>query len=55
MVLEFSNDPNAYKLVKNEEDIINITKFGKSGTQEELLQEFELDIASIIIRIKNNL
>ena len=55
MVLEFSNDPNAYKLVKNEEDIINITRFGKSGTQEELLQEFELDIASIIIRIKNNL
>ena len=55
MVLEFSNDPNAYKLVKNEEDIINITKFGKSGTPEEILQEFELDIASIIIRIKNNL
>ena len=55
MVLEFSNDPNAYKLVKNDEDIINITKFGKSGTPEELLSEFELDIASIVIRIKNNL
>lgn len=55
MVLEFSNDPSLYRLVKNEEDIINVTKFGKSGTPEELLQEFELDIASIIIKIKNNL
>lgn len=55
MVLEFSNDPNAYRLVKNDEDIININHFGASGTPEELLSEFELDIASIIIKIKNNL
>ena len=55
MVLEFSNDPTLYRLVKNEEDIININSFGKSGSKEELLQEFELDIASIIIKIKNNL
>ena len=55
MVLEFSNDPTLYKLVKDEEDIINVTNFGKSGTPDEILQEFELDIASIVIKIKNNL
>lgn len=55
MVLEFSNDPNLYRLVKNEEDLINIKTFGKSGTPEELLTEFELDIASIVIKIKNSI
>lgn len=55
MVIELSNDPNLYRLVKNEEDIINIKTFGKSGTRDEILNEFELDISSIIIKIKNNL
>ena len=55
MVIEFSNDSNMYRLVKNEEDIININKFGKSGTKEELLNEFELDIPNLIIKIKNNI
>ena len=55
MVIEFSNDPTMYKLVKSDDDIINITKFGKSGTEEELLTEYELDIPSIVIKIKNNI
>lgn len=55
MVIEFSNDPTLYRLVKNEDDIININTFGKSGTKEELLAEFELDIASIVIKIKNSI
>ena len=55
MVIEFSNDPTLYRLVKNENDIININKFGKSGTEEELLSEYELDIPNIIIKIKNNI
>ena len=55
MVVELSNDPNLYRLVKNEDDIINIKTFGKSGTRDEILNEFELDISSIIIKIKNNL
>ena len=55
MVLEFSNDPTLYRLVKNEEDLINVKTFGMSGTKEEVLQEFELDIASIILKIKENL
>ena len=55
MVIELSNDPTLYRLVKNEEDIININTFGKSGTPEEILSEFELDLSSIIIKIKNNI
>ena len=55
MVIEFSNDPTMYKLVKSSDDIINIDRFGKSGTEEELLTEYELDIPSIVIKIKNNI
>jgi transketolase len=55
IVIEFSNDPTLYRLVKNEDDIIGINRFGMSGTQEELLNEFELDIQNIIIKIKNNI
>ena len=55
MVIEFSNDPSLYRLVKDEEDIINVSRFGKSATEEELLSEFELDIQSLVIRIKNNI
>lgn len=55
MVIEFSNDPTLYRLVKNEEDIINVNTFGKSGTPEEILRDLELDLSSIIIKIKDNL
>ena len=55
MVLEFSNDSTLYRLVKNDEDIINVKTFGKSGTKEEMMQELELDLSSIILRIKENL
>ena len=55
MVIEFSNDPNLYRLVKNEDDIINVNKYGKSASTDDLLNDFELDISSIIIKIKNNI
>ena len=55
MVIEFSNDPSLYRLVKSDEDIINIRHFGKCGNENELLKENELDIPSIIIKIKNNI
>ena len=55
MVIEFSNDPSLYRLVKNEDDIINVNKYGKSASEEELLTEYELDIPNIIIKIKNNI
>ena len=55
MVIEFSNDPNMYRLVKSEDDIINVSRYGKSATAEELLTELELDIQSLVIKIKNNI
>lgn len=55
VVIEFSNDPLWYQLVDSKEDVININHFGKSGLEEELIKDFELDIASIIIKIKNRL
>ncbi len=55
MVVELSNDSMLYRLVKNEDDLININTFGKSGTKEQLLQDFELDLASIVIKIKNSI
>ena len=55
MVIEFSNDSSLYRLVKDENDIINIRDFGKSGTKQELLNEFSLDMTSIVIKIKENI
>lgn len=55
VVIEFSNDPIFYQFVDNKNDLINICHFGKSGTKDELAQDFNLDIASIVIRIKNSL
>ncbi len=55
MVIEFSNDPSLYRLVKSDEDIINVKSYGKSATEEELLQDYELDLQNIIIKIKNNI
>lgn len=53
IVIEFSNDPNMYRFVNNDTDLINIRTFGKSGNKEELSLDYELDIASIVIKIKN--
>ena len=53
VVIEFSNDPIFYSLVNSKDELINITHFGKSGKTDELAQDFNLDIASIVIRIKN--
>lgn len=55
MVLEFSNDANYYRFVDNDSDIINVNKYLKSATKEELLSDNELDITSLVIRIKNSL
>lgn len=53
IVIEFSNDPNMYRFVNSDTDLINIRNFGRSGNKEELSLEYELDIASIVIKIKN--
>lgn len=55
MVIELSNDPNWYRFVSSEEDFIGINNFGKSGSETEVLNYFELDLQDIIIKIKNNL
>ena len=55
VVIEFSNDPNWYRIVSDEEDLIRINHFGKSGSAKDLLEEFELDIPNIVIKIKNRL
>lgn len=54
MALELSNDPNWYRLV-NQDDFIGVTDFGRTGTEEEVLSYYELDLTNIIIRIKNSL
>ena len=55
MVLEFSNDANYYRFVDNESDIINVNRYLKSATKEDLLNDNELDLTSLVIRIKNSL
>lgn len=54
MALELSNDPNWYRLV-SQDDFIGVNDFGKSGSEEEILSYFELNISDIIIKIKNSL
>lgn len=55
VVIEFSNDSSWYKLLDNDDDFICVNDFGKSGNEEDILKEFELDISSLVMRIKNNL
>lgn len=55
MVIELSNDPNWYRFVSSPEDIIGVSTFGKSAPEDDVLSNFELDIASIVIKIKNSL
>lgn len=55
MVLEFSNDPNYFRFVNKDEDFIGVNKYLKSGTKEELMKEYEFDIPSLVIKIKNSL
>ena len=55
MVLEFSNDANMYRFVDNENDVINVSKYLKSATSDELMKDNELDLTNLVIRIKNSL
>jgi len=55
MVLEFSNDANMYRFVDNDKDVINVRKYLKSATSEELLIDNELDITNLVIKIKDSL
>ena len=55
VVLEFSNDPTWYRLLEDGDDFIGVNTYGKSGDEEDLLKDMELDLSSLVIRIKNNL
>ena len=55
MVIELSNDANWYRFISSDEDFVGINSFGKSGSEEEVLSFFELDIQDLVIKIKNNL
>lgn len=55
VVIEFSNDPIWYRILEDGDDFIGVTSFGKSATEADLLKEFELDVHSLVIRIKNSL
>lgn len=55
IVLEFSNDPSWYRLLDHNDEFIGVNKFGMSSGEEDLLKELELDIHSLVIKIKNSL
>ena len=55
MVIELSNDPNWYRFITSEEDFIEVQTYGKSGSEKEVLNFFELDMTDLVIKIKNNL
>ena len=55
MVIELSNDANWYRFISSDEDLVNISTFGKSGSEKEVLNFFELDMTDLVIKIKNNL
>ncbi len=55
MVIELSNDANWYRFISSDEDFIGVDKFSKSGSEEDLLTYFELDIPDLVIKIKNSL
>lgn len=54
VVIEFSNDASWYKLLNLDDDFICVNNFGKSGNEEDILKDFELDIPSLVMRIKND-
>lgn len=55
MVLEFSNDPAWYQFLDSPDDFIGVTDFGMSGKSDEILRELELDVSSLVIKIKNSI
>ena len=55
MVIELSNDANWYRFISDEEDFIGISKYGKSGNEQDILAYYELTVPDIVIKIKNSL
>lgn len=55
MVIELSNDANWYRFISSEEDLIGVSTYGKSGSEEDILAFNELDLTNLVIKIKNSL
>ena len=55
IVLEFSDDPIWYRILEKNDEFIGVSCYGKSGNEEDILKEFELDLQSLVIQIKNKL
>ncbi len=55
MVIELSNDANWYRFISSADDFIGVDTFGQSGSSDDVMNYYELDIGDIIIKIKNNL
>lgn len=55
IVLEFSNDSIWYRLLEQTDEVIGVSDYGRSANGEDILKEMELDLHSLVIKIKNNL
>ena len=53
VVIEFSNDPSWYKIIEQNDEFISVNDFGKSGNTVDIQKDFELDIPSLVMKIKN--
>lgn len=53
--IEFSNDTSPLKLVSKPDDIININDYIKDGNESDILTDMELDITSLVIKIKDSI
>ena len=55
IAIELSNDPTWYHILEKNDEFIGITRFGKSGDEEDVLKDFELDLHDLVIQIKNKI
>ena len=55
VVIEFSSDPTWYRILEKSDLFIGVERFGVSASEEDILKELELDIQSLVIKIKDNL
>ena len=55
MVIEYSDDYSWYRFLEKDSDFIGVFDFGKSANSEDIIKEMELDIPSLIIKIKDTI
>ena len=55
VAVELSNDPTWYRILERNDDFLGVSRYGKSGNEEDLLKEFDLDLHNLVIQIKNKI